>query len=107
MTRFALAAALVVAAGTGIASAQSAHQRLARLADESYSGYLDLFPQEETLSIGPGARQAKLGIYVTAEHQQRERRHYREVLAKLASIPSKGLSPTDAVTRSTWRACGR
>src|SRR6185369_2861499 len=99
VTRFAFAAALVFAAGTGVASAQSPHQRLARLADESYSRYLDLFPQEETLAIGAGPRMDRLEEHVSTGHEARQREYYERVMKAAAAIPARELDETDRVTR--------
>jgi uncharacterized protein (DUF885 family) len=79
--RFVLAAALF-AAVSGIACAQSPHERLRHLADES-----------DSRSVDPIAREV-------AFDRRLERNHYRDVLAKVRAIPAKGLSPTDRVTRS-------
>lgn len=94
-----VAAAAFLAAACGICAAQSPHERLRVLAAQSYSRYLDLFPQEETLAIGAGPRQARLEIHVSAAHDELERKHYREVLARLSGVPARGLPDTDAVTR--------
>jgi uncharacterized protein (DUF885 family) len=91
-------AAAALAAACGLAAAQSPHERLRDLAQSSYSRYLDLFPQEETLAIGAGPRMARLEATFSAEHEQRQRRHHRRVLADLATIPAKGLGETDRVT---------
>jgi uncharacterized protein (DUF885 family) len=92
-------AAAALAAACGLASAQSPQERLRGLAQSSYSRYLDLFPQEETLAIGAGPRMARLEATFSAEHEQRQRRHHRRVLAELAAIPAQGLGETDRVTR--------
>jgi uncharacterized protein (DUF885 family) len=92
-----VAAALLAVVCTG-AAAQSPHERLMRLADRSYSRYLDLFPTEETLAIGAGPRMARLEMTVSAEHERRQRAHHRATLAQLAKIPVRGLDETDRVT---------
>ena len=93
-----IAAVLLAAACTG-AAAQSPHERLRRLAETSYSRYLDLFPHEETLAIGAGPRMARLEAHVSADHERRQREHFRRVLAELGTIPARGLVETDRVTR--------
>jgi len=79
--RFVWAAALF-AAVSGNACAQSPHERLRRLADESDSRSVDFVASE------------------SAFDRRLERDRYRDVLAKVKAIPAKGLSPTDRVTRS-------
>ena len=96
--RLAAVLALSLAAACAAAAADGPRERLKKLADESYAGYLDLFPNEETLAIGAGPRMARLEIYVAPEHERRQRAHFRRVLARLAAISAKGLPAGDAVT---------
>lgn len=98
MSAMRIAAAMLLAAACAGAAAQSPHERLKRLADESYSRYLDLFPNEETLAVGAGPRMARLELTVSAGHERRQREHHRRVLAALAKIPARGLGETDRVT---------
>ena len=97
IARFAVAA-LVAAASCVVQADDSAHARLARLAQKSYSAWLDLFPQEETLAIGAGPRMARLEAPFTPEHERRERAHFRALQASLARIPAASLRGTDRVT---------
>jgi uncharacterized protein (DUF885 family) len=96
-----LAAALLLAACASSAAQAPASpaEQLHRLAAQSYSRYLDLFPNEETLNIGAGPRMDRLEDYVSVEHEQRQRAHHRRVLRQVRAIPLKGLSETDRVTR--------
>ena len=91
-------ASAALAAACAASAAPSPQERLRGLAQSSYSRYLDLFPQEETLAIGAGPRMSRLEATFTADHEQRQRRHHRGVLAQLATIPARGLGDTDRVT---------
>jgi uncharacterized protein (DUF885 family) len=99
VTRFAFAAALFVAGVGSIACAQSPHERLGRVADQSHSRYLDLFPQEETLAIGAGPRMDRLEEHVSVAHEARQREHHERVLKAVAAIPARGLDESDRITR--------
>jgi uncharacterized protein (DUF885 family) len=95
------AAAWLLAAASAMAMAQapSPAQRLHKLAEESYSRYLDLLPHEETLNIGAGPRMDRLEAHVSKEHEERQRAHHRRVLKEVRSIDARGLGETDRVTR--------
>ncbi|MBC8022707.1 MAG: DUF885 domain-containing protein, partial [Burkholderiales bacterium] len=99
--------AALMAAACVTASAQSPHERLGRLAHESYSRYLDLFPHDETLAIGAGPRMARLEMHVSVEHERRQRRHFNRVLSHAKAIPERGLKETDAVTHRLLREQAR
>lgn len=93
-----VAFAALLAAACTCDAAQPAHARLARLADRSYSAWLDLFPQEETLAIGAGPRMARLEAPFTADHERRERAHFRALQRDLARIPLASLAGSDRIT---------
>jgi uncharacterized protein (DUF885 family) len=94
----ALLAALVFASGT--CAAQTAPERLERLAAESQERILDLFPVSEIFSRGAGPRQDRLELSYTAEHRERQRAHHRWVLKELESIPEAELGPSEKLTHA-------
>ena len=100
---FVLLAALLA---PGLCAAQSASQRLDRLAAEAYERALDLFPVGEIFSRGAGPRQDRLELSFTDEHRERQRAHHRWILAELGGIPATELNPTEKLTHEllAWRA---
>ena len=81
MRALALWAAAIVAALPAGAAAQSPHERLHRLADEAHARALDRFAYEDALA-----------------GERRARKRHRDLLARLAAIPTGGLGETDRVT---------
>ena len=72
--RFCVYAAVGLLAATPAFAAESASQRLERLAAEAHERVLDLFPVAETMGKGAGPRQDRLELTFTAEHRERQRR---------------------------------
>ncbi len=93
-----LAAPLIAAMCAAAWGADTASQRLERLAAESHERALDLFPVSETMGRGAGPRQDKVELTFTAEHRERQRAHHRWVLGELAAIPPAELAPTERLT---------
>ena len=90
----------------GLCAAQSASQRLERLAAEAYERALDLFPVSEIFGRGAGPRQDRFELTFTDEHRERQRAHHRWILGELERIPAGELAPTEKITHAllAWRA---
>jgi uncharacterized protein (DUF885 family) len=90
----------------GLCAAQSASERLERLAADNQERILDLFPVAEIFSRGPGPRQDRLELTLSDEHRERQRAHQRWLLGELERIPAAELSPTEKLTHELlgWRA---
>jgi len=90
----------------GLCAAQTASQRLERLAAEAQERALDLFPVGEIFSRGAGPRQDRLELSLTDEHRERQRMYHRWILAELGGIPATELNPTEKLTHEllAWRA---
>jgi uncharacterized protein (DUF885 family) len=87
-------------ASLACAAADTASERLARLAASTFETRLDLDPVTETVFRGAGPRQAKLEIEFSEGHRARERKAHEHTLAELKKIPVKNLGETE---RFTWR----
>ena len=89
-----------------LCGAQTASQRLERLAAESHERALDLFPVGEIFSRGAGPRQDRVELTYTDEHRERQRAHHRWILGELAGIPAAELGPSEKLTHEllAWRA---
>jgi len=89
-----------------LCAAQTASQRLDRLAAESYERALDLFPVAEIFGRGAGPRQDRFEITVSDEHRERQRAHNRWILSELEGIPLGELAPSEKITHAllAWRA---
>ena len=86
--------------------AQTAAQRLERLAAEVHERGLDLFPVGEIFSRGAGPRQDRLELNLTDEHRERQRAYHRWILGELEGIPPGELAPSEKITHEllAWRA---
>lgn len=93
-----LAALLVLA--PSLCAAQTASERLERLAAESHERVLDLFPVAEIFGRGPGPRQDRLELGFSDEHRERQGAHHRWVLGELERIPAAELGPTEQLTHT-------
>ncbi|MEN2519981.1 hypothetical protein AAER49_16340, partial [Acinetobacter baumannii] len=78
--------------------AQTASQRLERLAAQSYERALDLFPVSEIFSRGAGPRQDKVELVYSDEHRARQRAHHQWILDELAGIPAAELNASEKLT---------
>ena len=89
-----------------LCAAQTASQRLERLAAESTERALDLFPLSEIFGRGAGPRQDRFEDTLSEEHRERQRAHHRWILGALEGIPATGLSPSEKLTHQllAWRA---
>ena len=95
----ALLAGLIAATISAMAcAAESASQRLERLASEADERSLDLFPVGETMGRGAGPRQDRLELTFSAEHRERQRAHHRWVLRELESVATTELTPRERLT---------
>jgi uncharacterized protein (DUF885 family) len=81
-------------------AAQTASERLERLAAESQERILDLFPVAEIFSRGAGPRQDRFEQVFSDEHRERQRAHQRSVLKELESIPEAELGPSEKLTHA-------
>lgn len=90
----------------GLCAAQTASQRLERLAAESYERGLDLFPVGEIFSRGAGPRQDRVELIYSPEHRERQRAHHGWILTQLEGIPTAELGPSEKLTHAllAWRA---
>jgi hypothetical protein len=87
------------AAAADIAAvAETASQRIARLAKEARERWLDLSPLSETMGAGAGPRQDRLELTFTEAHRERQREHNRWVLRELDAIPLDALQPSEKLT---------
>ena len=89
-----------------LCAAQTASQRLERLAAESSERTLDLFPVSEIFGRGAGPRQDRFEDNLSEEHRERQRALHRWILGELEGIPASGLPPTEKLTHQllAWRA---
>ena len=87
-------------ASLACAAANTASDRLARLAAATFETRLDLDPISETVFRGAGPRQGKLEIEFSEAHRARQRKAHERTLAELKKIPIAGLGETE---RITWR----
>ena len=89
-----------------LCAAQTASQRLERLAAESYERGFDLFPVSEIFSRGAGPRQDRVELSYTDEHRERQRAHHRWILSELDGIPAAELNASEKLTHAllAWRA---
>src|SRR5262245_5725420 len=97
---------LLMLLAPALCAAQTASQRLERLAAESYERALDLFPVNEIFSRGAGPRQDKFELVYTDEHRERQRAHHRWILSELDGIPTAELNASEKLTHVllAWRA---
>ena len=79
-------------------AADTASQRIARLASEARERWLDLSPVSETMGAGAGPRQDRLELMFTDAHRERQREHNRWVLRELDDIPLDALQPSEKLT---------
>lgn len=89
-----------------LCGAQTASQRLERLAAEQTERLLDLFPVSEIFSRGAGPRQDRVELSLSDEHRERQRAFQRWVLKELEAIPRSELGPSEKLTHEllAWRA---
>jgi len=89
-----------------LCAAQTASQRLERLAAQSSERALDLFPVSEIFGRGAGPRQDRYEDPLAEEHRERQRALHRWILGELEGIPAGELSPTEKLTHGLlgWRA---
>jgi len=97
---------LLMLLAPALCAAQTASQRLERLAAESYERALDLFPVSEIFSRGAGPRQDRVELTYTDEHRERQRAHHRWILSELDGIPPAELDASEKLTHAllAWRA---
>jgi uncharacterized protein (DUF885 family) len=97
---------LLILLAPALCAAQTASQRLERLAAQSYERGLDLFPVSEIFSRGAGPRQDKVELVYADEHRARQRAHHQWILDELAGIPTSELNPSEKLTHAllAWRA---
>ena len=91
---------LLMLLAPALGAAQTASQRLERLAAESYERALDLFPVGEIFSRGAGPRQDRVELTYTDEHRERQRAHHRWVLSELDGIPTAELNASEKLTHA-------
>src|SRR5688572_12195341 len=89
-----------------LCGAQTASERLDRLAAEQTERILDLFPVSEIFGRGAGPRQDRVELSFSDEHRERQRAFQRWVLKELESIPQSELGPSEKLTHQllAWRA---
>ena len=89
-----------------LCGAQTAAERLERLAAEQTERILDLFPVSEIFGRGAGPRQDRVELSFSDEHRERQRAFQRWVLKELESIPQSELLPSEKLTHElmAWRA---
>jgi uncharacterized protein (DUF885 family) len=97
---------LLAFSGPVVCGAQSASERLERLAAEQTERILDLFPVSEIFGRGAGPRQDRVELSSSDEHRERQRAFQRWVLKELDSIPRSELAPSEMLTHElmAWRA---
>lgn len=100
LRRIVLTLAALLALAPGLCAAQTASERLERLAAEAQERALDLFPVSEMFGRGPGPRQDRLELTLSDEHRERQRAHNRWVLDELGRIPAAELAPTEQLTHA-------
>ena len=86
--------------------AQTASERLERLAAEQTERALDLFPVGEMFGRGAGPRQDRVELTLSDEHRERQRALHRWVLKELEGIPRSELGSSEKLTYDllAWRA---
>jgi uncharacterized protein (DUF885 family) len=89
-----------------LCGAQSASERLERLAAEQVERALDLFPVSEIFGRGAGPRQDRVELSFSDEHRERQRALHRWILKELEGIPQAELGPSEKLTHEllAWRA---
>jgi uncharacterized protein (DUF885 family) len=89
-----------------LCGAQTASERLERLAAEQTERSLDLFPVGEMFGRGAGPRQDRVELTLSDEHRERQRTFHRWVLKELESIPPSELGSSEKLTHEllAWRA---
>ena len=89
-----------------LCDAQTASERLERLAAEQVERILDLFPVSEIFTRGAGPRQDRVELSLSNEHRERQRALHRWVLKELEGIPQAELGPSEKLTHEllAWRA---
>jgi uncharacterized protein (DUF885 family) len=90
----------------GWCAAQTASERLERLAAQVQERGLDLFPVGEIFSRGAGPRQDRFEDVLSDEHRERQRAYHRWILAELGGVPAAELNSTEKITHELlgWRA---
>ena len=86
--------------------AQTASERLERLAAEQTERILDLFPVGEIFGRGAGPRQDRVELTLSDEHRERQRGFQRWVLKELEAISRSELGTSEKLTHEllAWRA---
>ncbi|HEX6296316.1 MAG TPA: DUF885 domain-containing protein [Burkholderiales bacterium] len=89
-----------------LCGAQTAAERLERLAAEQTERILDLFPVGEIFGRGAGPRQDRVELTSSDEHRERQRAFQRWVLNELEGIPRSELGASEQLTHEllAWRA---
>lgn len=105
-TKGAVPVLLLMLLAPALCAAQTASQRLERLAADSYERGLDLFPVSEIFTRGAGPRQDRVELVYTDEHRERQRAHHRWILGELDGIPATELDASEKLTHAllAWRA---
>jgi len=89
-----------------LCGAQTASERLERLAAEQTERSLDLFPVGEMFGRGAGPRQDRVELTLSDEHRERQRGFHRWLLKELESIQRPELGSSEKLTHDllAWRA---
>ena len=90
-----------------LCAAQTASQRLERLAAESYERALDLFPVSEIFSRGAGSAAGPASSSPSpTSTASASARYHRWILSELGGIPAGELAPSEKLTHALlgWRA---
>src|SRR5688572_18832790 len=89
-----------------LCGAQTASERLERLAAEQVERALDLFPVSEIFGRGAGPRQDRVELSLSKEHRERQRALHRWILKELEGIAQAELGPSEKLTHEllAWRA---
>jgi uncharacterized protein (DUF885 family) len=97
---------LLAFSAPALCGAQTASERLDRLAAEQTERILDLFPVSEIFGRGAGPRQDRVELSFSDEHLERQRAFQRWVLKELEGIPRSELAPSEKLTHElmAWRA---
>src|SRR5687768_5907065 len=98
--------ALLAFIAPSLCGAQTAAERLERLAAQQAERALDLFPVSEIFGRGGGPRQDRVELTLSDEHRERQRAFQRWVLKELESIPRSELGSSEKLTHEllAWRA---
>ena len=87
-----------------LCGAQTASQRLERLAAERSERVLDLFPVSEIFGRGAGPRQDRVELTQSDEHRERQRAYHRWILRRAGGDPDRRSSRRARSSRtSCWR----